>query len=347
MAGREQFRVAVDAMGSDDHPLPEVLGVIQALRQYPIDKAYLVGDEQVLREHLHTSNIQGLPIEVVHTDEFIGMTEHPVNAIRKKKRASMRVAMNLVKEGQADGFITAGNTGAGMALSKLVLGACEGVDRPTLATVVPTIKGTTIILDVGANVDCKPVHLEQFAIMGWIYSQLVFGIDNPRVALLSIGEEEIKGNDLTKEVHQALKRAHLNFVGNVEGRDVYTGNVDVVVCDGFVGNVALKISEGLIGTVMHLLKQELSRNLKTQMGAMLTRSAFRNLKKKLDYSEYGGAPLLGCRYPMIIGHGRSNANAIKNAIRFVRELHLNHIPRRIEEEVAKFMAQRPRQPEEV
>jgi glycerol-3-phosphate acyltransferase PlsX len=332
-------------MGSDDHPLPEVLGVIQALKQYPIEKAYLVGDENVLKGHLQKLNATDLPLEIVHTDEFIGMVEPPVNAIRKKKRASMRLAMNLVRDGLAEGIITAGNTGAGMALSKLVFGTCKGVDRPALATVIPTIKGTTIIIDVGANVDCKPLHLEQFAIMGRIYSQLIFGIEQPRVALLSIGEEEIKGNDLTKEVHQALKGANLNFVGNIEGRDVYVGDVDVVVCDGFVGNVALKISEGVIAAMMHLLKQELSRNLKSQMGAMLTRSAFRNLKKKIDYSEYGGAPLLGVCQPMIIGHGRSNANAIKNAIRFVRELHVNRIPQRIEEEIANFMARYQRQQE--
>ena len=333
----ETFRVALDAMGSDDHPVPEIAGVAQALKSYPGVKAILIGDERKIRRQLDHLPEKNLSLEIVHTDEFIEMNEHPVSAIRKKKKASMRVGMELVKNGQADGFVSAGNTGACMALAKLIFGTCRGVDRPALATVVPTIKGTTIVLDVGANVDCKPLHLEQFAIMGHVYSKMVFGIDNPRVALLSIGEEEIKGNDLIREVHQALKHASLNFIGNIEGREVYVGDVDVVVCDGFTGNVALKISEGVIAAVMHMLKGEMSRNLKSKVGAVLVQSAFRALKKKIDYSEYGGAPLLGVRCPLIIGHGRSNANAIKNAIRFVRELHVNRIPLRIEENIQKFM----------
>jgi len=192
-------------------------------------------------------------------------------------------------------------------------------------------------VDVGANVDCKPLHLEQFAIMGHVYAKMIFSIEKPRIALLSIGEEEIKGNELIKEVHQALKHAQLNFVGNIEGRDVYVGDVDVVVCDGFVGNVALKISEGVIAAIMHLLKKELASGLPTQVGALLTRPAFRKLKKKIDYSEYGGAPLLGVRSPVIIGHGRSNANAIKNAIRVVREFHLQQLSSKIEQEIELFM----------
>lgn len=337
MSDAQTIRVAVDAMGSDEHPLPEIHGVLQALRQYKSLQVFLVGNEALLKSHLDALKIKDLPLEIVHTDEHIEMNEHPLNAYRKKKRASMRVAMELVKNGQADGVITAGNTGAGMALSKLIFGTSRGVDRPALATAIPTIKGTTIIIDVGANVDCKPLHLEQFAIMGHMYSKIIFGIENPRVALLSIGEEEIKGNELIKEVHQALKSSHLNFQGNIEGRDVYVGDVDVVVCDGFTGNVALKISEGVIAAMMYLLKRELSKNLKSKVGAMLSRTAFRNLKKKIDYSEYGGAPLLGIRYPIIIGHGRSNANAIKNAIRFVGELYKNQVPRRIEEEIGLFM----------
>ncbi len=343
MGGANTFKVAVDAMGSDNHPDPEVHGVIQALKEYPGIKAYLVGDERVLKPRLDALGAAGLPLEIVHTDEFIGMTEHPINAIRKKKRASMRLAMDLVKQGEAGGFVSAGNTGACMAMAKLLLGTLKGVDRPALATAIPTIKGTTIIIDVGANVDCKPLHLEQFAIMGHIYSKLIFGIDQPRIALLSIGEEEIKGNELTKEVHQGLKKTGLNFIGNVEGRDVYTGDVDVVVCDGFTGNVALKISEGVIGAILHLLRNELSSTLKSRLGALLVRSSFRNLKKKIDYSEYGGAPLLGIRYPVIIGHGSSNANAIKNAIRFVREVERNNLPARIEEEIGRLMQEFHRQ----
>lgn len=337
MDPQNTFTVAVDAMGSDDHPLPEVQGVLQALRQYTGIRVILVGDESKIKPLLETQGGDHPDLEIVHTDESIGMTEHPVTAIRKKKRSSMKMAMDLVKNGQAAGIVTAGNTGAGMALAKLVFGTCDGVDRPALAAAVPTIKGQTVIIDVGANVDCRPIHLEQFAIMGQIFSRILFGIHTPRVALLSIGEEEIKGNELIKEVHQALKSSHLNFCGNVEGKDVYTGDVDVVVCDGFTGNVALKISEGVIASVMFLLKKELSSSLRNKVGAMLVRDAFRSLKRKIDYSEYGGAPLLGIRYPMIIGHGRSNANAIKNAIRVVRELHKKDLSRRIEEEIRLFM----------
>lgn len=341
------FRAAVDAMGCDDHPLPEVQGVIQALKQYAGLKVFLVGDQSAIGKNLEKFETKGLDLEIVHTDEFISMTEHPVNAIRKKKRASMKLAMELVRDGQADGFVSAGNTGACMALAKLLFNTCQGVDRPALATAIPTIKGTTLIIDVGANVDCKSLHLEQFAIMGQIYAKLIFGIENPRVALLSIGEEEIKGNELIKEVHQTLKKTNLNFTGNIEGKDVYTGDTDVVVCDGFTGNVALKISEGVIAAVLHLLRAELSRNLKSKMGAMLSKSAFRNLKKKIDYSEYGGAPLLGVKRPVIICHGRSNANAIKNAVRYCRELHLTDVPRKIEEDVQMFMKARQSRQEEV
>jgi len=336
--GREQlFTVAVDAMGSDSHPAPEVEGAVRFLREHPNARVILVGHEERIRPELSTYKADGLPLDVIHTDECIGMMEHPVHAIRKKRKASMRVAMDLVKDGRAQGFITAGNTGACMALSKLLYGTCKGVDRPALATAFPTIKAPTIVIDVGANVDCKPLHLEQFAIMGHIYSKLIFGMERPRVALLSIGEEEIKGNELTREVHQALKASTLNFCGNVEGKDVFGGDVDVVVCDGFTGNVALKITEGVIGALLHLIRTELKRNVVTQVGALLSRSAYQRLKTKIDYSEYGGAPLLGVPHPVIIGHGRSNAHAIKNAILFVRELHINQVPRRIEEEIGKFM----------
>jgi len=334
MGSDQIFRIAVDAMGSDTHPEPEIQGVVQVLKQESDMKAFLVGDERKIKTIIDEMDASELPIEVIHTDQKIGMTEHPIHAIRKNRRASMRLAMNLVKKGEAHGFLTAGNTGACMALSKLMYGTCKGVHRPALSTAIPTIKATTIIIDVGANVDCKSLHLQQFAIMGHIYSKLIFGIEKPKVALLSIGEEEIKGNELTKEVHQALKDSNLNFCGNVEGKDVYAGDVDVVVCDGFTGNVALKITEGVIEALLHLLRNELNRTLKTKLGALLSRSAFRRLKKKIDYSEYGGAPLLGIPYPVIIGHGRSDANAIKNAVLFVRDLHENKVPQKIEEEIA-------------
>jgi len=314
MGAEPTFRVAVDAMGSDNHPGPEVLGVVQALKQYPGTQAILVGNRKVIEQHLQEVPAAGLPLEIVHTDEYIGMCEHPVMAIRKKKNNSMRLAMNLIKEGRADGFVTAGNTGAGMTLAKLVFGTCRGVDRPALATVVPSIKGTTIIVDVGANVDCKPLHLEQFAIMGHVYAKMIFGIEKPRVALLSIGEEEIKGNDLIKEVHQALKHAQLNFVGNIEGRDVYVGDVDVVVCDGFVGNVVLKTTESVAHAVGYWMKKEFFRHPVRMFGALLLKGALETLKHRMDPEIYGGAPLLGVPGTVIITHGSSTYRAIFHAI---------------------------------
>jgi len=226
-----------------------------------------------------------------------------------------------------------------MAISKMVFGAVPGVDRPALAAILPTLAGHAVVLDVGANVTCKPHHLVQFAVMGHLFSQKIVGVASPRVGLMSVGEEESKGNDLTKEVHQALKHLHLNFIGNVEGRDLYNGRADVIVCDGFTGNVALKTSEGLIEAVLKLLKDELSRNLKAKLGALLSQQSFKRLKKRLDYSEYGGAPLIGLRGVSIICHGRSSSNAIKNAIRVAREYAENQVNAKLEAELASIGGQ--------
>ncbi len=259
-----------------------------------------------------------------------------VDAIRAKRDSSMRVGLRMVREGQAAGFVTAGNTGAAMATAEVVLGAVPGVDRPALAAVFPTAPGTAaMLLDVGANVDCKPQNLEQFAVMGDIYFRAMFGKtlgrtfgntfgrrtgpQGPRVGLLSIGEEETKGNELTREAFQLLKQLPLNFIGNVEGRDLYNGHVDVIVADGFVGNVALKISEGVANLVRTALKESLKATITRQVGALLSRSAFIDFKKRLDHTEYGGAPLLGVKGVCIITHGSSNANAIKNAVRVAGE----------------------------
>jgi len=259
-----------------------------------------------------------------------------VDAIRAKRDSSMRVGLRMVREGQAAGFVTAGNTGAAMATAKIVLGAVPGVDRPALAAVFPTAPGTAaMLLDVGANVDCKPQNLEQFAVMGDIYFRAMFGktlgrtlgntfgrrsgTPGPRVGLLSIGEEETKGNELTREAFQLLKQLPLNFIGNVEGRDLYNGHVDVIVADGFVGNVALKISEGVANLVRTALKESLKATITRQVGALLSRSAFIDFKKRLDHTEYGGAPLLGVKGVCIITHGSSNANAMKNAVRVAAE----------------------------
>src|SRR5271167_874668 len=312
--------IALDAMGSDRRPKPEIEGAIQATRHYDVS-VLLVGPEPALRAELaRYPAAAGLPIDVVHASEVISMKDKAVQAVRAKRDSSMRVGLRLVRDRRASGFITAGNTGAAMATAKMVLGAIPGVDRPALAAIFPTAIGTVAsLLDVGANVDSKPHNLEQFAVMGEIYFRTLFGTKRPRVGLLSIGEEETKGNVLTREAFQLLKRLPLDFVGNVEGRDLYNGKVDVIVADGFVGNVALKISEGVANLVRTVLKESLKATISRQVGYMLSRSAFSDFKKRIDHTEYGGAPLLGLKGVCIITHGSSNANAIKNAVRVAAE----------------------------
>lgn len=327
--------IALDAMGSDRAPKPEVEGAIQAARHYGVRVA-LVGREPQIRAELdrHPS-AANLPLEIIHADEVITMDDKVAQAVRAKRDSSMRVGLRLVREAVASGFVTAGNTGAAMATAKMILGALPGVDRPALAAVFPTALGTAaILLDVGANVDCKPENLEQFAVMGEIYSRSIFGLRRPRIGLLSIGEEEGKGNELTRESFRLLKALPLNFIGNVEGRDLYNGQVDVIVADGFVGNVALKTSEGVATLVRYVLKESLRSTITRQVGYLLSRSAFADFKKRLDYSEYGGAPLLGLKGVCIIGHGSSNANAIKNAIRVAAEFSERNINAKIERELA-------------
>ena len=335
--------IALDAMGSDRAPKPEIEGAIQAARNYGV-RVLLVGPEATVKAELdrHPTALH-LPLEIIHASEFITMEDKAVQAVRAKRDSSMRVGLRLVREGRAAGFVTAGNTGAAMATAKMVLGALPGVDRPALAAVFPTAPGTAaILLDVGANVDCKPHNLEQFAVMGEVYFRAMFGNafgntygrrpsrPGPRVGLLSIGEEETKGNQLTRESFQLLKQLPLNFVGNVEGRDLYNGHVDVIVADGFVGNVALKISEGVANLVRHALKESLRATITRQVGYLLSRSAFIDFKKRLDHTEYGGAPLLGLKGVCIITHGSSNANAMKNAVRVAAEFSERRINESIE-----------------
>src|SRR5438105_393407 len=305
--------IAVDAMGSDRAPRPEVEGAIQAARHHDIHVLLVGREDQVRAELAHHPLATHLPIEIVHASEVVTMHEKASQAVRSKRDSSMRVGLRLVRERRAQGFVTAGNTGAAMATAKMVLGALPGVDRPALAAVFPTALGTAAILvDVGANVDCKPENLEQFAIMGAIYFRSIFGTRRPRVGLLSIGEEEGKGNEVTRQSFQLLKQLPLNFIGNVEGRDVYNGQVDVIVADGFVGNVALKIYEGIANLVRYVLKESLRATITAQVGYLLSRSAFTDFKRRLDHTEYGGAPLLGVKGVCIITHVSSNANAIKN-----------------------------------
>lgn len=331
--------IAVDAMGADRAPKPEVEGAILAARQCDV-RVLLVGQQDVVRAELaNHPEARSLPIEVVHASEFITMDEKAAQAVRQKRDSSMRVGLRLVKDGTASGFVSAGNTGAAMVTAKMVLGVIPGVDRPALATVFPTAANTaTILLDVGANVDCKPQNLQQFAIMGDVYFRSIFNgrfpsADNPRVGLLSVGEEETKGNDLTRDAFQLIKALPLNFVGNVEGRDLYNGHADVIICDGFVGNVALKVSEGLVEAVRAMLKESLQSTITRQMGFLLSREAFKDFKKRLDYSEYGGAPLLGLKGVAIVSHGSSNGTAIMNAIRVAAEFVRSGLNQNIEEQI--------------
>ncbi|MGH9454418.1 MAG: phosphate acyltransferase PlsX [Terriglobia bacterium] len=328
-------RIAVDAMGTDLAPVAEVDGAVHAARER-LAHVLLVGPEDVLKRELERRNAGHLPIEVVHASESVTMEDHAAKSFRRKRDSSIRVAARLVREGKADGMVSAGNTGAVMTTAKIVLGALEGVDRPALAQVFPTSKGrATVMLDVGANVDCKPIHLEQFAVMGEVYYRVIFGVDRPRIGLLSIGSEDHKGNDLTREALALLKRLPVNFAGNVEGRDLYSGRVDVLVCDGFIGNVGLKISEGLVEAISSLLKESLLKTLSSKVGYVLSRKAFKEFKKRVDYSEYGGAPLLGVRGVCLIAHGGSNANAIKNAIRVAAEFAEGRVNEKIQQELSK------------
>jgi glycerol-3-phosphate acyltransferase PlsX len=329
------IRIAVDGMGSDSAPHSEVEGAIQAAREYKV-AVLLVGKENVLHPLLREKGGSGLPIEIHNATQVITMDEQPSAALRRKKDSSVRIAADLVRNGSASGLVSAGNTGAVMAISKMVIGVVPGVDRPSLATVLPTLEGHAVLLDVGANIECKPHQLVQFAIMGHLFSKKIVGVASPRVGLLSVGEEESKGNDLTKEVYKALKGIHINFIGNVEGRDIYNGRADVIVCDGFTGNVALKTSEGLVEAVLKLLRNELSRNLQAKLGALLSQESFKRLKKRLDYSEYGGAPLIGLRGVCIICHGRSSGYAIKNAIRVAKEFSENQVNAKLESELAQL-----------
>ncbi len=330
------LKIAVDAMGSDHAPAVEVDGAVQAASQYGVP-IVLVGQEESIRQLLLKHDTTGLSIDVVHASEVITMEDAAATAVRRKRDSSIRVAARLMRDGTVSGIVSAGNTGAVMATSKLVMGTLTVVDRPALSTVLPTQKGKpAILLDVGANVDCKPIHLEQFAIMGDIYSRAIFGIRRPRVGLLSIGEEDTKGNELTKEAFKSLKLAPINFIGNVEGRDIFKGDVDVIVCDGFTGNVALKLSEGLIETFTAMLGQELRKTIQAQVGYVLSKRAFTDFRRRLDYSEYGGAPLLGINGITIVCHGRSNANAIKNGIRVASEFCNHSVNDAIDKEFRKL-----------
>lgn len=330
------MRVALDAMGGDHAPEVVVEGGVQAAREYGLE-VILVGKEDVVKKELAKYDTAGLSLPVVHASEVLEMDEEPARAARTKRDSSMAVGMRLVKEGHADAFASAGHSGGVMATALFTLGRIKGVKRPAGSTVFPTKTGLSFMLDVGMNTDCKPEWLLQFAIMGTVYAEKVLGMENPRVAIISNGEEEGKGSQLVKATTPLLKASHLNFVGNAEGKDIVSGMAEVIVTDGFTGNVAVKAAEGVAEMLLSLLKAEIKKRPLAALGGLLAQGAFKEVQRRLDYSEYGGAPLLGVKGVVIIGHGRSNAKAIKNMVRVAAETAKGDTLRAIQEGVEESL----------
>lgn len=328
------MRVAVDAMGGDNAPAVEVAGAVAAAREFGIPVT-LVGDLASLEQELTKHDHKGLDITLHHASEVVGMHDSASDAVRKKRNSSVRIAFDLVKDGHACAAVSAGNSGATMAAGMFVLKRIKGIERPAIAQIFPTLKGQTLVLDVGGNVDCKPIHLVQFAVMGQVYAQYAMGIQNPSIGLLSNGEEASKGNDLTRETDEILRQTSLNYAGYVEGRDIFKGTVGVVVCDGFVGNVVLKLSEGLAEAAGIMLKREIISDTFAKFGYLFVRGAFNRFKRIVDYAEYGGAPLIGINGVGMICHGGSNEKAIKNAIRFAHEYAASGVTEHIAEKLAE------------
>jgi len=318
------MKIAVDAMGGDFAPQTIVEGAYLAAKKHGM-KVVLVGDEDTVSKELSKYPTSKLPIYIHHAPHVVAMHDSPSVVLRRMKETSIKVSIDLEKEGQVSGVVSAGNSGAAMALAMFIFKKLEGVDRPAIATIHPALKGSTVLIDSGGNVDCKPSHLVQFALMGDAYGKYILGTDEPRIGLLSNGEEEGKGNELTREVHDILSQTDLNYIGYVEGRDLNSGAVDVIVCDGFVGNVALKISEGLWETISATLKWEAQDNLRAKAAYFLMKRVIRRLEKKMDYTEQGGAPLLGINGNCVICHGSSNAKAIMNAIALAANLARNNL----------------------
>lgn len=329
-------KVAVDAMGGDHAPAVVVEGVVDAVKNFNLSVC-LVGRSEKINEELSKYQFDRSRIEVIHAEEVVLMDEPPAVTIRKKKNSSITVGINLLRDGKADAFFSAGNTGGVVCAATLNLGLLESIERPGIAIVMPNAKDVSLIIDAGANIDPKPIHLLQYGIMGSAYCHDILGKDNPRVGLLNVGEEETKGTGFMKETYQMLEDSPINFIGNIEGKDIFTGNCDVIVCDGFVGNVTLKVSESMAETLATFLKQELSSSFLGKVGYLFARGSFRNFKKRIDYSEYGGAPLLGVNGIVIIGHGRSSAKAVKNAIRFAKQEVERNINQNIMEQTKKFV----------
>ena len=338
---RAEFRIAVDAMGGDFAPTAPVAGAVWAARDFG-QPVILVGRQKVLEAELKA--LQGVPsslIEIHDAPEVVEMDEPGAAAFKKKKGASIRVAFDLVKQGKAQGVVGAGNSGAIMAAAALVLGRTKGVDRPAIAGILPTLEGPTVLIDVGANVNCKPHNLFQFGMMGDIYARSILQLKDPAVALLSVGEESIKGNDLVKRVHELLRNADINFVGNVEGRDIFTGKTQVIICDGFVGNVCLKLAEGIGQAFGRMVKQEVRKGILSSMGFLFARGAFNRIGSRMDYAEHGGAPLLGVNGACVVCHGASSSKAVKNAVRVASELIRNRVNEHLTRGLQLFAEKHP------
>lgn len=329
------MKIVLDAMGGDNAPMVEVEGVIQAIEEFG-HEIVLVGDEARVKEGLRKFNYNSAKLSIKHASEVIEMDEPAAISVRRKRDSSIVVGMDLLKKAQADAFVSAGNTGAVVCAATLSLRLLPGIERPGIAIIMPSVADTSLIIDVGANINPKPIHLLQYGIMADAYSRYILQKSNPTVGLLSIGEEESKGTEFIKEAHTLLSESKLNFIGNIEGRDIYAGKAEIILCDGFVGNVILKISESVADTIMQLLKQEIKSSIIATVGAALSSSAFGVLKKKMDYSEYGGAPLLGVDGRCIISHGSSTAKAIKNAIRVAAEFVSRDVNKHIVEELESY-----------
>ena len=332
------MKIVVDAMGGDHAPEAVVEGAVMAASEYNTEIT-LTGLSETVQTILDRLDpVHKLPVQVVHADEVVEMHDLPGKVLRSKRKSSMKIGLDLLKEGKASAFVSAGNTGAVLAYSTVILRPLKGVDRPAIAIQLPTLKGNAILLDAGANVDCKTSQLFQFGIMGHVFAEYILGKENPRVGLLSIGEEDGKGNEIVKEVFQMLKASHINFIGNIEGKEVYRGNADVIVCDGFTGNVALKISESLAEMIGTNFKRMFQNNWASKLGYLLLKPQLDQFKKKVDYSETGGAPLLGVNGVVIIAHGSSSPKAIKNAIHRACELSEKNINEHIREDIESNFA---------
>ena len=329
------MKIVVDAMGSDRAPAVEVEGTIQAVKEFG-HEVILVGDETIVKQELSKYPDHSDKIQVIHAPERIEMREPAALSVRRKRHSSIVLGLELLKRNEADGFVSAGNTGAVVCAATLSLRMLPGIERPGIAIAIPTLKGTSVIIDVGANIDPKPIHILQYGIMAHAYSRYILHKPNPTVGLLNVGEEASKGTEFIKESHTLLSESKLNFIGNIEGRDIYAGTADIILCDGFVGNVILKVSESIVDTIVKALRQEIKSDIVSMLGAALAMPAFNALKKKMNYDEYGGALLLGVDGRCIISHGSSNPKAIKNAIRVAGEFKTLDVNKHIVEELESY-----------